>query len=188
MAGFIRCLTSMSVNLLQFQACYLLADDIMDGSKSRRGQPCWHLVGVIGKSAINDAFILDGFIYYTLNRVFGDKPYFKHLIRLFHDSFFKTALGQCADTRNSNEIDSNFTMNVYSKIVKYKTSYYTLYLPVACAMIMVIDRYLYAKMLAGKKAGIIICESFLGWNNGRKDATKGTSHFTGNWSFVSSPR
>jgi len=109
----------------------------MDGSQIRRNKPCWHLRENIGKSAINDAFLLYGFIYQTLQKYFKKKPYHPDLVKLFNDIFFKTALGQCEDTKNSMEIHSSFSMSVYSKIVKYKTSYYTFYLPVTCAMIMV---------------------------------------------------
>ena len=45
----------------------------MDSSITRRGQPCWYLVdrpAKVGMIAINDAFMLEGAIYYLLKRHF----------------------------------------------------------------------------------------------------------------------
>jgi geranylgeranyl pyrophosphate synthase len=41
------------------QAWLLMADDIMDDSKTRRGQPCWYLNEDVQKIAINDAFFVE---------------------------------------------------------------------------------------------------------------------------------
>lgn len=54
----------------------------------------------------------------------------------------KTSLGQAMDLHsspNSNEKPNleKFTMEAYNNIVKYKTAYYSFYLPVAIAMCMV---------------------------------------------------
>ena len=53
----------------------------------------------------------------------------------------KTSLGQCLDLHSSKHgkkpILSKFTMDRYNAIVKYKTAYYSFYLPVAIAMRMV---------------------------------------------------
>ncbi|KAG9345410.1 hypothetical protein JZ751_009957 [Albula glossodonta] len=80
------------------QAFFLVADDIMDASVTRRGQPCW-----------------------------------------YKKTSFQTELGQALDlmTAPPNKIDLNrFTMERYKAIVKYKTAFYSFYLPVAAAMYM----------------------------------------------------
>uniref|UniRef100_A0A674MK13 Farnesyl pyrophosphate synthase n=1 Tax=Takifugu rubripes TaxID=31033 RepID=A0A674MK13_TAKRU len=94
------------------QAFFLVADDIMDASVTRRGQPCWY------KKVTLDPRLENG-------------P--------STDCFtsFQTELGQALDlmTAPPGQIDLNrFTMDRYKAIVKYKTAFYSFYLPVAAAM------------------------------------------------------
>lgn len=53
----------------------------------------------------------------------------------------KTTMGQCLDMLTANSFKSNklekYTMENYKAIVKYKTAYYTFFLPVCLAMRMV---------------------------------------------------
>lgn len=119
------------------QAFFLVADDMMDGSVTRRGQPCWYKKNGIGLDAINDSFLLEGSIYRLLRRHCRDQPYYVHLLELFTETTFQTELGQALDliTAPPGQIDlSRFTMERYKAIVKYKTAFYSFYLPVAAAM------------------------------------------------------
>ncbi|KAJ8100595.1 isoprenoid synthase domain-containing protein [Lipomyces tetrasporus] len=121
------------------QAFFLVSDDIMDSSKTRRGQPCWYLVPKVGMIAINDAFMLETSIYVLLKKYFRSEPYYIDLIELFHDVTFQTELGQLLDliTAPEDEVDlSKFSLEKHSFIVIYKTAYYSFYLPVALAMYM----------------------------------------------------
>ncbi|KAM4580384.1 farnesyl pyrophosphate synthase-like isoform 1-T1 [Odontesthes bonariensis] len=121
------------------QAFFLMADDIMDGSVTRRGQPCWYKKDGIGLDAINDAVLVEGSIYRVLRRHCRDQPYYVHLLELFNETTFQTELGQTLDliTAPPGQIDlSRFTMERYKTIVKYKTAFYSFYLPVASAMYM----------------------------------------------------
>ncbi|KAM3615227.1 uncharacterized protein V6R79_025271 [Siganus canaliculatus] len=119
------------------QAFFLVADDIMDASVTRRGQPCWYKKAGIGLDAINDSFLLEGSIYRLLRRHCRDQPYYIHLMELFTEISFQTELGQALDlmTAPPGQIDLNrFSMERYKAIVKYKTAFYSFYLPVAAAM------------------------------------------------------
>jgi len=131
------------------QAFFLVADDIMDQSLTRRGKPCWyrnpHPLGtskedLIGNIAINDSFILEAFIYRILQQHFGEEPYYVDLLNLFHDVSYRTELGQLLDLTSNlpgGKVDlSLFTLANYQQIVKYKTAYYSFYMPVALAMLL----------------------------------------------------
>ncbi|XP_031693436.1 farnesyl pyrophosphate synthase isoform X1 [Oncorhynchus kisutch] len=121
------------------QAFFLVADDIMDASVTRRGQPCWYKRERVGLDAINDSFLLEGSIYRLLRRHCRAQPYYVHLLELFTETSFQTELGQALDlmTAPPGQIDLNrFTMERYKAIVKYKTAFYSFYLPVAAAMYM----------------------------------------------------
>ncbi|XP_007556132.1 farnesyl pyrophosphate synthase-like isoform X1 [Poecilia latipinna] len=121
------------------QAFFLMADDIMDASVTRRGQPCWYKRTGIGLDAINDSFLVEASIYRLLRRQCRGQPYYVHLLELFNETTFQTELGQTLDliTAPPGHIDLNrFTMERYKAIVKYKTAFYSFYLPVASAMYM----------------------------------------------------
>ncbi|KAI8976330.1 farnesyl-diphosphate synthase [Trametes punicea] len=121
------------------QAFFLVSDDMMDQSVTRRGQPCWYRVDGVGYIAINDSFMLEGSIYYLLKKHFRSEPYYVHLLELFHDTTFQTEVGQLIDliTAPEDHVDlSKFSLEKHQKIVIYKTAYYSFYLPVALAMYM----------------------------------------------------
>lgn len=119
------------------QAFFLVSDDIMDASKTRRGQPCWYLMPNVGMIAINDAFMLESSIYLLLKKYFRQEKYYTDLLELFHEVTFQTELGQACDllTAPEDHVDlDNFSMEKYTFIVIYKTAYYSFYLPVALAL------------------------------------------------------
>jgi farnesyl diphosphate synthase len=119
------------------QAFFLVSDDIMDSSKTRRGQPCWYLMPNVGMIAINDAFMLESGIYLLLKKYFRQEKYYLDLIELFHEVTFQTELGQACDllTAPEDHVDlDNFSLEKYTFIVIYKTAYYSFYLPVALAL------------------------------------------------------
>ncbi|ODQ67901.1 hypothetical protein NADFUDRAFT_81027 [Nadsonia fulvescens var. elongata DSM 6958] len=121
------------------QAFFLVSDDIMDASKTRRGQPCWYLVPKVGMIAINDAFMLESAIYILLKKHFKKETYYVDLIETFHEVTFQTELGQLLDliTAPEDEVDlSKFSLEKHSFIVIYKTAFYSFYLPVVLAMYM----------------------------------------------------
>ncbi|OJT02928.1 Farnesyl pyrophosphate synthase [Trametes pubescens] len=121
------------------QAFFLVSDDMMDQSVTRRGQPCWYRVEGVSHIAINDSFMLEGAIYFLLKKHFRTEPYYVHLLELFHDTTFQTELGQLIDliTAPEDHVDlSKFSLEKHQKIVIYKTAYYSFYLPVALSMYM----------------------------------------------------
>ncbi|KAJ5177232.1 Farnesyl pyrophosphate synthase [Penicillium canariense] len=120
------------------QAFFLVSDDIMDSSITRRGQPCWYRQDGVGLIAINDAFMLESAIYLVLKQRFRSHPAYIDLVELFHETTWQTELGQLCDLITAPEDNvnlDNFSMEKYMFIVTYKTAYYSFYLPVALALI-----------------------------------------------------
>uniref|UniRef100_A0A8C5PJG0 Farnesyl pyrophosphate synthase n=1 Tax=Leptobrachium leishanense TaxID=445787 RepID=A0A8C5PJG0_9ANUR len=121
------------------QAFFLVADDIMDNSVTRRGQPCWYRKDGVGLDAINDSFLLESAIYRLLKKYCRGQPYYLNLLELFLEISYQTELGQALDliTAQPGKVDLNrYTETRYKAIVKYKTAFYSFYLPVAAAMYM----------------------------------------------------
>ncbi|KAL2863246.1 bifunctional (2E,6E)-farnesyl diphosphate synthase/dimethylallyltranstransferase [Aspergillus lucknowensis] len=120
------------------QAFFLVGDDLMDGSITRRGQPCWYRHQGVGLIAINDAFLLESGIYVILKKQFRSHPAYVDFIELFHETTWQTELGQLCDliTAPEDKVDlNNFSMEKYMFIVTYKTAYYSFYLPVTLALL-----------------------------------------------------
>ncbi|XP_077112473.1 farnesyl pyrophosphate synthase-like isoform X1 [Ranitomeya variabilis] len=121
------------------QAFFLVADDIMDNSVTRRKQPCWYRRAGIGLDAINDSFLLEASIYRVLKKYCRRQPYYLSLLELFLETSYQTELGQTLNliTAQPGKVDlDRYTENRYKSIVKYKTAFYSFYLPVAAAMYM----------------------------------------------------
>jgi farnesyl diphosphate synthase len=121
------------------QAFFLVEDDIMDNSVTRRGQPCWYRVPKVGLIAINDGIVLQSHISRILKTHFRKLPIYSRLLEIFNEVQYQTASGQMLDliTTPAGEVDlSKYILPTYLRIVKYKTAYYSFYLPVACALLL----------------------------------------------------
>lgn len=119
------------------QAFFLVSDDIMDSSITRRGKPCWYREEGVGMIAINDAFLLESTIYILLKKYFRSHPAYVDLLELMHEVTFQTEMGQLCDLLTAPEDTvnlDNFSPAKHSFIVIYKTAYYSFYLPVALAL------------------------------------------------------
>nr|AER12202.1 farnesyl pyrophosphate synthase [Hedychium coccineum] len=133
------------------QAYFLVLDDIMDDSVTRRGQPCWFRVPKVGLIAANDGILLRNHIPRILKKYFKGKPYYVDLLDLFNEVEFQTASGQLLDLITTHEGEkslSKYNITVYNRIVQYKTAYYSFYLPVACALLLAgenLDNFLQVK-------------------------------------------
>ncbi|PVU95679.1 hypothetical protein BB559_001253 [Furculomyces boomerangus] len=119
------------------QAFFLVADDIMDESPMRRGRPSWYRNEGVGMIAINDSFIIESAIYRILKKYFRDTDYYVELLEIFHEVTYQTELGQMVDLTTAPEIVNldMFSIEKHTFIVKYKTSFYSFYLPVALALL-----------------------------------------------------
>ncbi|XP_006923590.1 farnesyl pyrophosphate synthase isoform X3 [Pteropus alecto] len=121
------------------QTFFLVLDDIMDSSITRRGQLCWYRKPGVGLDAINDGLLIETCIYRLLKHYCREQPYYLNLMELFLQSSYVTEIGQSLDliAGLQDKVDlSGFTEKRYKTIVKYKTAFYTAYLPVAAGMYM----------------------------------------------------
>ncbi|XP_076307995.1 farnesyl pyrophosphate synthase isoform X3 [Tachypleus tridentatus] len=120
------------------QAFFLVSDDIMDQSITRRGKLCWYKRKEVGLVGFNDAVLLESSVYYVLKRFLRNHFCYLNILELFLETSKKTAQGQCLDmlsTPPGTRPDfSCFTQDRYNAIVKYKTAFYSFCLPVQLAM------------------------------------------------------
>ncbi|KAJ7485347.1 farnesyl-diphosphate synthase [Mycena latifolia] len=121
------------------QAFFLVLDDVMDKSITRRGQPCYYRVPGVGTISVNDAVLLESAIYQLLKVHFRTETYYVDLIELLHETTFQTSTGQLMDliTAPEDSVDlSKISLEKFRLIALYKTAHYSFYLPVALAMLM----------------------------------------------------
>jgi farnesyl diphosphate synthase len=127
----------------QLQAFFLVADDIMDASVTRRGSPCWYKLPHVGMIAINDSYILQSQMYRMLKKHFGSTTIYAAILDIFLETTWRTELGQNLDLTSSpmpgtgKEVDlERFTLERYQLIVRNKTAYYSFNLPVVAGLIL----------------------------------------------------
>jgi farnesyl diphosphate synthase len=121
------------------QAWLLIADDIMDSSVTRRGQPCWYkTLGDAWYIAINDAVTIESLVYTKIiKKHFAyDSKILLQLLDLLMETTLQTELGQLSDTLCDVLDLPDLTPERWQLIVTYKTSFYSFYLSVAFAMVL----------------------------------------------------
>nr|XP_049701251.1 uncharacterized protein LOC110370582 [Helicoverpa armigera] len=130
------------------QAYFIVVDDIMDRSTTRRGMPCWYRMPNVGLGALNDSILIHCAIMETLQTYFGNTEHYVDVVRLFNEALLYTSMGQHLDftTAHHKKDYSLFTIDRYESIVKYKTSCYTFRLPVLLGLVQVqdVDKRMYA--------------------------------------------
>lgn len=86
---------------MQLQACFLVVDDIMDQGITRRGHACWYRVDNAGNIALNDALMIECAIFHLLRAHFRTESYYVDVLELFHETAYKTEMGQSVDMISS---------------------------------------------------------------------------------------
>ncbi|MES1912579.1 MAG: hypothetical protein MHM6MM_004831 [Cercozoa sp. M6MM] len=143
------------------QACFLVADDVMDGSETRRGQPCWYKMPGVGLDAINDALILESVIFFLTKQHFPSSQERLAFDELMRQTSLQTQMGQMFDVmgeakdRDREEVLASFSLDQHRQIVQYKTAYYSFYMPLAAGMML--SGY-------GSPEQLKLCEVRLSWS------------------------
>ncbi len=89
---------------------------MIDGSITRRGQPCWYRASGVGLIAVNDSVMLEGAIYHLLKTYFRGETYYVDLLEVLHETSYKTEMGQLVDMITASEgvVDlSKFSLQKY---------------------------------------------------------------------------
>lgn len=141
-AIFDACVCGWMIEFMQ--AHFLVEDDIMDHSITRRGKPCWYRhPGVSTQVAINDGLIVFAWATEMAFHYLAAKPFLLNLLQFFHRTDYRTTIGQLYDVTSmydSEKLDPDvsmptttdykeFTINHYKRIVRFKTAYYTYHAP-----------------------------------------------------------
>ena len=74
------------------QAFFLVADDVMDRSVTRRGKPCWYKRPDVKEIAINDSFILESCVFELIRKRFKGRECYVSLLELFHEVTLQSTL------------------------------------------------------------------------------------------------
>lgn len=75
----------MCLFIFQLQAFFLVLDDMIDGSETRRGRLCWYRNSNVGLNACNDAVLIESGVYQLMRMYFLKKSYYFQALDLFHD-------------------------------------------------------------------------------------------------------
>ncbi|XP_075981758.1 uncharacterized protein LOC142980276 [Anticarsia gemmatalis] len=122
-----------------FQAYCTVLDDIMDGSQTRRGRPCWYLRDGVGvPHALNDSILIYSALHQILRDNFENSPFYVQLYQTFNEILIHTSIGQFLDITGS-ERPLNydfFTRKNYEDIIINKSAYYTYQLPVSIGLML----------------------------------------------------
>lgn len=86
-----------TTNFKGVQAYFLVADDIMDNSITRRGKPCWYREEGVGMVAINDGILLEQLAYLVIRKHLKSHAAYGDLLDLFLQTTHQTAHGQLLD-------------------------------------------------------------------------------------------
>ncbi|UJR24918.1 hypothetical protein I4U23_006282 [Adineta vaga] len=117
------------------QGAFLIADDLMDHSLTRRGKTCWYLKIKEKETSVNDSFYLYSSTFILMNKYFPTNMKLSHL---FNECFQRTVIGQGLDLETPTYLPTIdlYTEEHYYTVVTWKTAYYTIALPILSGLLL----------------------------------------------------
>ncbi|XP_054165634.1 uncharacterized protein LOC128963167 [Oppia nitens] len=105
-----------------------LLDDIMDKSTQKFGKPCWYTLPSVGMSAINDSTIMLAIVDKIVEIYYKNHCNYVQIVHCIHEFIEKISIGQALDMTNSVITNksikiTDYNMDLYNKINKYKNSF-----------------------------------------------------------------
>ncbi|XP_055691192.1 farnesyl pyrophosphate synthase-like [Lutzomyia longipalpis] len=116
-----------------FHGMYIIMDDIMDASTTRRRKPCWYKLDDVQMTAINDGLLLQGIVYEVLKKKFGSMQNYGSLTEVFHRNLLFSTIGENMDLATMHQDVLTFTMEQVRHIAAYKTAHHSFYTPTELA-------------------------------------------------------
>ncbi|KAK0422476.1 hypothetical protein QR680_007594 [Steinernema hermaphroditum] len=120
----------LSTSIEFMQAFFLVMDDVMDQSETRRGKSCWYRRPDVGLKAINDGLVLEQ----AADLVVPEHPNKEAMLAAIRQTKTMTVAGQAFDIECEGLNDCTWTD--YAQLVERKTSHYTYFCPVQLAMLL----------------------------------------------------
>ncbi|KAL0224971.1 hypothetical protein RCL1_002883 [Eukaryota sp. TZLM3-RCL] len=111
------------------QAAFLVADDVMDNSKTRRGKPSWQARQGVGLAAVNDAFLLESIAYKAIDHFLPSLSTLSSVYQTLRTVSRLTEWGQFLDTLGTQVPIDLVSKELFTAISVHKTSFYTFFLP-----------------------------------------------------------
>ncbi|CAD6261928.1 unnamed protein product [Miscanthus lutarioriparius] len=148
---FLRAYDRLRDELLDDDSCDCASSPTRPGAGSRsfKHVHCYLMISwmiliqgeirFVGLHGINDGIVLKCHIARLIKKYFREKPYYIDICELWNEIALQTSLGQMLDLISTHNVANDvakYNIEVYRRIVKYKTSYYSFYLPVACALLL----------------------------------------------------
>ncbi|XP_070532723.1 farnesyl pyrophosphate synthase-like [Ptychodera flava] len=142
------------------QGFFQVADDIMDQSHTRRGKQCWYKRDDVGINAVNDVAYLEACIFEILKHYVRDQPYYIDVLEAFHETIYKTIVGQSMDMMMTTKGIDLMSEEKYHALVDYKTTYLTCYgvFNIAMCLAGIVDAESHANCRTILKQMGILCQ------------------------------
>ncbi|CAG0921853.1 unnamed protein product [Notodromas monacha] len=137
---FKRSAAALGYALEVLRESFLIEEDIVNKSETRRGRPCWYRVDGVSMMAINDAGVMESFAHELIKFHCEANKNYEKILEIYEDSQLKALAGYTADVLFESKRSTTFLdeckFSRYRKIAEFKTVYPNIYCPVLAGMLL----------------------------------------------------